>query len=448
MDMWMAPDECLKYAAGDVERTYLLWQVFYSAMQDHSLLEVYATRKKLIRIAFDMETVGYNMYADEVREEIEYLKDLRDTLTKQIQKEARIGYNMDLNTEKDKRFFLFTVLKLEPVFFSEKTGVASLNKDAINYMIESNPDIPAIQLFQEYRAAGTQIAAMESYLNWVCDDGCIRSNVFLTGTRNTRQSYTDPNLQSLDKRLHDVFGPPPGYLWLDYDLVNIELRIWVYQVGNQELITIFERGESVHLLIGSITRPELFAELGPEGFKNRVENPHNEYTKTKNGTFALIYGASEKTADAARGYGRPGSYRAVVDRFPEVGDYSYRIQQEMQHNMELHNAPFVTCLGGYRLDVNPAEPYVAPNTKIQGSAGWIMTEGMINIKNNPDYIASDSQMIITVHDSVKVQVPIANYSPSLATSLQKSIEDAGLKYLPTCKASYDIIYHPKDKAPF
>lgn len=446
MDYWMCPDECLTYGIGDVERTWLLWQMFYDALESHQLRKQYNTRKELIRIAYDMENVGYNMYADSIREEVQYLTHYRQTLTEKILRSCKIKTPLDLDKEKDKRFFLFSILELEPSKYSEKTGIPSLDKDSIQYMVEDNPDVAPLQDYQSFRIAGTQINAMQSYLKWVCNDNRIRANVFITGTRNTRQSYTDPNLQSLDKRLHHVFGPPQGYVWLDYDLVNIELRIWVYQVGNQELLEIFESGQSVHLLIGSITRPELFNALGPDKFKDRIESPYNEYTKTKNGTFAIIYGASEKAADGPRGYGVFGAYKKVIERFPEVGSYSQKIMDEMWYNFEVNHAPYVTCLGGYRLDVDTNDAYIAPNTKIQGTAGWIMTEAMINIKHNPDYISTGSQMVCQTHDSIKIEVPIKHYNEALKLSLQKSIEDAGLKYLPTCKSSCHVIHN--EEAPF
>src|SRR5690606_17915601 len=77
-DYWLCPDECKKYGLGDVERTWGLWQIFDEALTNLQLKEQYTTRKKLIRIAFDMEKVGYYMYADEVKEEIAYLTDRRE----------------------------------------------------------------------------------------------------------------------------------------------------------------------------------------------------------------------------------------------------------------------------------------------------------------------------------------------------------------------------------
>jgi DNA polymerase I-like protein with 3'-5' exonuclease and polymerase domains len=444
MDYWLCPELCLKYGMGDVERTLLLWEVFYEAIEKHNLVTQYETRKELIKICYDIECAGYNMYADGVKAEIARLIKLKQEVTKKIMKSLNISGHFDLSEEKTLRYFLFQVLGIKPIVFTEKRGEPSIAKDAIEGMIEDHPEIPELEWFQEYRIATTQIGYLSSYDKWVCEDGRIRSSIFITGTRETRQSVKDPNTQNIDKRLTGIFGPPPGKVWLDFDLVNIELRIWVYEVGNPELKAVFERGDSVHLLVASIIHPKLYNQLGPDGFKERIMSPHNEYTRVKNGNFAIIYGASANRANKT--YGVEGAYELIADRFPEVPAYSQLIMNEAWHNLERHNAPYVTCIGGYRLDVNMDEPYTACNYKIQGTAGYIVNEAMINIKRNEHYNFYGCEMIQQVHDSIKVEVDECEPYEDIAKSINHSIELAGLKYLPTCKASYKIIHNTE--APF
>jgi DNA polymerase I-like protein with 3'-5' exonuclease and polymerase domains len=438
-DYWLCPEECKKYGLGDVERTWGLWQIFDEALTNLQLKEQYATRKKLIRIAFDMEKVGYYMYADEVKKEIAYLTDRREALARQIQKEAKIGGSFDPNKEEDLRFFLFQALQLKPLMFTEKKGTPSMSKDAIKLLIETHPDVKPLQLLKEYRIAGTQIGYLSSYLKWVCPDNRIRANVFITGTRNTRQAYRDPNLQNIDKRLSHVFGPPPGYVWIDFDLVSIEPRIWAYLTGNKELIQVLESGGSPHIFFSELLLPDLLNNYGVDAFK---ELP--QYKNVKAGGLAIMYGAQGPKADAT--YQLAGAYDKIVTRMPELPRFNQECTNEVYWNLENEHQPYVTCLGGYRLDVPVDEIFVAPNYKIQGTAGWIIGEAMINVKNNPDYIRTGSEMVVQVHDSIKIEVPEQHLTQQLIDSLQESIEAAGLKYLPTCKASYHIIHN--EQAPF
>jgi DNA polymerase I-like protein with 3'-5' exonuclease and polymerase domains len=443
MDYWLCLDECLKYGLGDVERTWGLWQIFYEALQTHDLIHQYRVRMQLVKIAFDMEKVGYHMYADEVDDEIAYLTDLRETLRLKIKRECKIGGTFDPNKEVDLRFFLFTILGLTPIDYTEKTDVPSISKQAIDNLIEANPGVQALVDFQEYRIAGTQIGYLSSYRKWTCEDNRIRASVFITGTRSCRQAYRDPNLQNIDKRLRHVFGPPPGYVWLDFDLVNIELRIWVYEVGNKELVEAFNEGRSVHLMIAEQLHPEKFAECQRRGISFKDEYP-DQYGWVKNGNFAIIYGATEKKANQT--YHVIDAYDRIAERFPEVPQYTKSVINEMWDNLNDYYWPHVTCIGGYKLDVPTDEPFVACNYKIQGSASYMMNEALINIKNNPDYIRTNAQMIQQVHDSIVIEIKEEYATPALCQSIKLSIEAAGLKYLPTCEADYKIIRN--NQAPF
>lgn len=437
MDYWLCPEECITYGLADVERTWGLWQIFDEALYKYELIEPYRKRLQLAKIAYQMECVGYNMYADEVRAEVERLSKLRQEMHDKIKDECYIGGNFDLTKEDSLRLFLFSALKLQPTLYTEKRGTPSISKEAIDMMIEENPNISQLQDFQTYRTSGTQMNYLKQYLDWACDDGRIRSNIFITGTRETRQSYTDPNLQNIDKKLRHVFGPPPGKVWIDFDLVNIEMRIWVYEVQSPELLEVFESGGSVHMLVAEIIHPKLIQECKENGTSFKTLYESTWYQWVKNGNFAIIYGASGKTAD--RSYKVKGAYDLIAKRFPQVPAYSARIIKEMQLNHEKYHWPHVTCYGGYKLDVNPDEPFKAVNYKIQGSAGWFITEAMIALSMCHDYISNGAQMVQQVHDSIVIEVDEAKYSESLCNSFKRTIESCVLKYLPTGEASYKVI---------
>jgi len=437
MDYWLCPEECITYGLSDVERTWGLWSIFYAALTDLDLIHQYKVRMQLVQIAYEMEKVGYHIYTEDIKDEIAYLKDLQEGLIVQIRKETGLIGDFDPNKPEHLSRFLFNVLELTPTQFTEARGTPSLAKGAIEELIRENETIKALQLFQRYKIAGTQIGYLNSYLKWTCANDRIHSNVFITGTRETRQAYRDPNLQNIDKRLRHLFGPDNGYVWLDFDLVNIELRIWVYQVGNKELVAAFNKGESVHLLIAKQLYPTEYAACEASNTPFNKKYKDTLYQWVKNGNFAIIYGATERKADET--YRLKGAYSLIAKRFPEVPAYTTSVIQEMWDNFEEYHWPHVTCLGGYKLDVPTDEPFVACNYKIQGSAGWIIGEAMVNVTKDPMYLSSNAKLIQQVHDSLVIEVKEENHSQELVDSIKKSIEAAGLKYIPTCEASYEII---------
>ena len=434
LDYWMALDEVREYAHTDVEMTWALWNIFEPGLKKEGLWKQYETRRKLLLIAYEMEKAGYNIYKEQIDETITKLSLKAENIRKKIEKMCGYKFKWDPSDQELLHHFFFTTLEIEPKYFSP-TGRPSLDKNAVEAYKNEYPQHPQLKLYSTYKKTLTEISDIKAYVPWTNPStGRIHSNVWITGTRETRQSSSDPNLQNISKNLRHLFGPPPGYVWLDLDMVNIEMRIWAYMVGNQELIQIFESTGSVHLHIASLLHPSEFQRLGPKKFK---ETPY--YGLIKNGNFSIIYGATERKADET--YQVPGAFQIIAKEFPEVPRFITACIKEAEQNYEWYDQPFVTTLGGYRLDVPLNDIFKAVNYKIQGSAGWIMTEAMIEIDANQDYIDNDCRMIQQVHDSIVIEVPEKNVTDSLIKSITASMEAPGLRYMPTSKATCEVIHN-------
>jgi DNA polymerase I-like protein with 3'-5' exonuclease and polymerase domains len=224
------------------------------------------------------------------------------------------------------------------------------------------------------------------------------------------------------------------------DLENIELAVWIYEVGNEELIALFESGQSVHIFIAGLI-PKLKAMMNKLGIKAFKEL--DDYIKLKGGNFSIIYGATENKADLT--YGISGAYSIVAKRFPEVPEQSNTTMQEVMDNLERHNKPFITTLGGYPLDVNVDDLFKACNYKIQGSAGFIMTKGRRRIYDSTEYKKTKGKMRNEVHDSLVIGQPLVGTIEdhhALAKTYCDLLTNEPL--LKTCRADYKIKYHPQD----
>lgn len=438
-DYWLDMEACAKYGTTDVEMTFRLWELFEDALKEEGLLKQYNKRKELLLIAYEQEQAGINIYIDD-------MDDIRDKLILKAEHirrkiEGLCGYKFrwDPSNKQLLQHFFHTTLDIKPKFFTP-TGDPALTKEAIDYYIENNPQYPQLKLYKTYRETLNQVSDIAMYSRWInYETSCIHSHVWITGTRETRSSSADPNMQNQNRKLRDqLFGPPKGYVWLDMDLVNIEMRIWTYYVQNEELIHTFETSGSVHLLIAELLHPEKFRQLGPEKFKS-IEL----YNWVKNGNFSIIYGGREKKVDAT--YKVPGAYRRIASRFPEVPAFADRCIQEAKDNYEWYDQPFVTTHGGYRLDVNLDESHKAPNYKVQGGAGWIMMEGLIELTSNQDFLDNGCQLVNAVHDSAYVQVRESKLTDSLINSLIRSLEAPGLKYMPTSKATCKVVHYKGQK---
>jgi DNA polymerase-1 len=437
-DYWLCPQETALYGCGDAERTYMMGDQEKKALKIRNKVPQYKIRMEVLKVLYSMEKHG--MYFDIKKAKLycDTLLDTMDEIEDEIKKITGCAYKVDLRKERFLSLLFFDILKL-PVLTTTPTGLPAFNSDAINTLIETYPDNKVIQLYAEWVKADTEYNYTNQYILW-CTNSRLHSNFWLTGTRETRQASEKPNTQNIPKAVRKFFVPPPGKLYLDFDLVNIELRIWAYCVKDKNLIKLFEEGKSVHLIIAEIVFPKLFRELGPEKFKET-----EEYGRVKNGNFSLVYGATRWKADAT--YGVPGAYDAVIGMFPGIEAYIIETNNEAKENYIKTGEQFITTLGGYKLHVPLDEPHKCCNYKIQGTAGYLIGLAMIEVSKNPLYLRHDCQIVNQVHDSLIIEYSSdlsEEEETNLTNSLIASIEDAGKQLIPTCKVSYKYVCNPED----
>jgi DNA polymerase I-like protein with 3'-5' exonuclease and polymerase domains len=437
MDMWLAPDECLKYGIRDAERTWLLWDAFKVGLTNESLWAPYKLRKKLLKICYDMTTGGMRLNVRATNEYIELLETKMLRIRKYIENELGIRYKFNWNKRDHLISLLHNHLKIPQIYDTPKGGPATDKKALGEYFLSYKSKL--LNALMKGRAIETRHRYVLSYKLWTDDNGYIHSNTNVTGTRETRQSSTSPNQQNITGKLKELFQPPPGSVWVDIDFVNIELRIWAFSVGNKELMDAFDAGRSVHEMI--------METLYPREFKIYKTNPNEGlkklYRGVKGGTFARIYGATEKKADETYGYA--GATAKINARFPGIEEFTQSLIRQCEENRVYLQRHAVMTLGGYLLDVPTDEPFKAGNYYIQGSAGMITSKAMIAVVNNDRFIDSGSQLVTQVHDSIKPQIPIHKGLYKTVQSITKTMETCAHDIFGDTPVSYEVIYHPDDK---
>lgn len=454
MDMWLAMDECITYALGDVERTWLLWREFKAYILEENLWSLYLTRRKLLRITYDMETEGIYFYKEKAQKFLNSVDRKREELRKQIKKEAGIDYKLDLSKKVHLSSLIHNYLKI-PVDRKTASGMPSMTKETINYY-QTKYDHPALETLKEYRKLETKDNYITAYMNWCDENSLIHSKLNITGTRETRQSSNSPNMQNIDRTSRMFFGPPPGYIWLDIDLKNIELCIWAHETGNKELIEAFAKGISIHHLIVD-TLYDTIVKFGSKKQKEEITlfktdlsafSETKTYANNKGGTFAWIYGGSDRKINQTyfdtNSRTPPNGTKLIKNRFPGVEEFIASTAKEVERNSHLRTAPSIVCRGGYPLEVAMATPYKGTNYRIQGAAGWIITLAMIRLYEDPQVRKHNIRMISQVHDSLILQIPIQPALDFIVEGCVHHIIEAG-KHLVPYKASYKVKINPDDK---
>jgi len=437
-DMWLAPEECLKYALCDVERTWLLWNAFRYGLTNENLWRPYKLRKKLLPICYAITTTGMRLNIRATDEHMAKLKQKMLLIRKYIERELGIHHKFNWNKRDHLVLLLHTHLQI-PSTQSTPGGGPATNKKALEEYATYHKH-KLLNALMKGRKLETELRYVSSYRAWADDDGYIHSNLNITGTRETRQSSTSPNQQNITGKLKELFEPPPGHVWVDIDFANIELRIWAYAVGNEELISCFEQGLSVHKLImrALYQRETKLFEQQPDNLMLQ-----KLYRNVKAGNFALIYGATENKADETYGY--QGATAKIYSRFPGIAEYTQSLIRQCEENRRYLQRHAVMTLGGYLLDVPTDEPFKACNYYIQGSAGMIMALAMIAVSENERYIDSESALTAQVHDSLKPQIPIHKGLLKTVLSITHSMETCALDIFGPTPVDYKVIVHPDDR---
>ncbi len=87
---------------------------------------------------------------------------------------------------------------------------------------------------------------------YISEDGRIHGTFNQTITATGRISSTDPNLQNIPirmemgKAIRKVFVPKNGFVFLDADYSQIELRILAHMSGDEKLIEAYNSSADIH----------------------------------------------------------------------------------------------------------------------------------------------------------------------------------------------------------
>ncbi len=160
----------------------------------------------------------------------------------------QVGYEFNLNSPKQLGEALFGKLGLPPRK-KTKSGY-STDADTLESLRAYHPVIDNILEYRIYQKLNSTYA--EGLLKVIGPDGRIHSTFSQTETRTGRISSNEPNLQNipirteLGSRLRQYFVARPGWVFLDADYSQIELRIMAHISGDEAMREAFRQGADIH----------------------------------------------------------------------------------------------------------------------------------------------------------------------------------------------------------
>ncbi|MBO4863045.1 MAG: DNA polymerase I [Eubacterium sp.] len=376
--------------------------------------------------------VLYEMEKEGIRTERNVLVDYGNELdTKIASLTSKIyelaGEEFNINSPKQLGVILFEKLGLSG---GKKTKSGySTGADVLAKIKDSHEIIP---LILEYRQL-TKLKStyVEGLLPCIKADGRIHSTFNQTVTATGRISSTEPNLQNLPTRtalgreIRKAFVPEDGYVFVDADYSQIELRVMAAISEDETLIEAFHEAKDIH----AITASQVFG-VGLDEVTPDLRR------KAKAVNFGIIYGISSFGLGEDLGISRKeasGYIDKYFETYSKVKEYLNGKVDEAKKNgfvktlygrirpiPELKSSNFMQRSFGER---------VAMNSPIQGTAADIIKLAMIKVYKELKARGLKSRLILQIHDELLIETHNDEVE-EVKTLLKDCMQDAATLAVP------------------
>ncbi len=356
----------------------------------------------LLYTLYHMEEAGILVERQEL---IDYGKRLEGRISELEQSiYEKAGESFNINSPKQLGVILFEKLAL-PGGKKTKTGYST----AADVLEKLAPEAPIVSDILEYR----QLTKLKStyadgLVTCIAEDGRIHSTFNQTITATGRISSTEPNLQNIPVRtelgrlLRKVFVPAEGFVFMDADYSQIELRVLAHFSGDQALIEAYRAESDIH----RITASQVFHVPFDE-----VTDLQRRNAKAVN--FGIVYGISSFglsqglsiTRKEAEGY-----INRYFETYPGIKAFLDNAVSEAKEK------GYVTTLFGRRRPVPELKSSnfmqrsfgerVAMNSPIQGTAADIIKVAMLGVDRRLREEQLRSRLILQVHDELLIETAV------------------------------------------
>lgn len=397
-----------------------LYDVTSKMMSSQGMLELFDNiEMKTAEVLAKMQYTGIGIDKDEL---ILYGDKLKLEIEEKTNKIYQLcGKEFNINSTKQLGSVLFEDLKL-PVQKKKKSGY-STDVEVLEKLREEHPVIEEILDYRQLmKLNSTYVEGMLPYINE--KTGRIHSYFHQTVTATGRISSAEPNLQNiptrfeLGKQLRKVFKPKEGYIFLDADYSQIELRVFAHISSDENMIKAFKDGTDIHREVASKVFEKTLDEVTPE-----------ERTKAKAVNFGIVYGISDFGLGEQLHISRKEAKEYIteyLDKYNGIKEYMDRIDEEAKEK------GFVTTIFGRKRNIPElkSQNYMvrqfgsraALNMPIQGTAADIMKLAMIEVQKRIEEKGLKSRIVLQVHDELLLEVQKEELDEA-KTLLKESMEN-------------------------
>ncbi len=314
------------------------------------------------------------------------------------------GEKFNINSPKQLGNILFEKLML-PHFRKTKSGYST----DVSVLEKLIPYHPIIDLILEYRKdSKLKNTYCDGLGKQISHDGRIHTTFKQALTLTGRLSSAEPNLQNIPVRsergreLRKFFVAKDGWVLIDADYSQIELRVLAHVAGDEALINAFKQGEDIHTVTAS------------QVFGVPLEQVTGEMRKrAKAVNFGIIYGIGDYSLSQDLKIPRKVAAEYIsnyLNRYPAVRDYLENTKAFARENGYVETMfgrrRYIPELASTNKNMQAFGDRVAMNTPIQGTAADLIKLAMIRADKMLRDAGLQSRLILQIHDELIIEAPV------------------------------------------
>ena len=337
------------------------------------------------------------------------------------------GGDFNINSPKQLGEVLFERLGL-PAGKKTKTGW-STNAEVLEKLRDKHPIVGRIL---EYRTlTKLQATYAEGLLKVVGPDGRVRTTFQNTVTATGRLSSTEPNLQNIPVRtelgaeIRKMFVPEPGWVFVDADYSQIELRVLAHMADDKAMQAAFLSGEDVHRVTASQVFGVPLEDVTPQMRRN-----------AKAVNFGIVYGISDFSLAEDIGVSRAEAKNYIenyLNKYHGVRDFMDAVVEQgtrLGYVSTLYGRRrYLPELKDGKYMVREAAKRMAMNSPVQGSAADVIKLAMLRVDKALRDAGLAARLVLQVHDELIVECPEAE-AETVAALVTREMEGAAKLAVP------------------
>ena len=393
-------DGLMSYACHLAYTAYATREPIENALKETEMWNAYREIELPLIFTLDsMEKWGIRVKGEELKAYGEKLQVRIAELEKLIYEQA--GEEFNINSPKQLGVILFEKMGI-PGGRKTKTGYST----AADILEKLAPEQPIVNDILEYRQLTKLKSTYADGLSAVIEaDGRIHSTFNQTITATGRISSTEPNLQNIPVRMElgrlirKVFVPEDGYVFLDADYSQIELRVLAHMSGDEKLIQAYREAEDIHRLTASQVFHVPFDE---------VTDLQRRNAKAVN--FGIVYGISSFGLSQDLSITRKEAAEYIekyFETYPKIKGFLDGLVADGKEKgyvstMLGRRRPIPELKSGNFMQRSFGER-VAMNSPIQGTAADIIKIAMNRVYQRLKEEGLQSRLVLQVHDELLIE---------------------------------------------